>query len=83
MENLLPLYDVIVVASGRPQPRKSFNSVDAAAQAVAASHSAGHIVKVRTNAITGDVDQQRQQGLAERVNKILAYRDFKGQPWQP
>ena len=83
MASPLPRYDVVVVKNGIPQPRQSFNAVDAAAKVVARNHAAGHIVKVLTNAITDKVNKQRLQGLASRVNKVLAGRSFAGQPWQP
>jgi hypothetical protein len=76
-------YDVITIEHGRPQPRQSFNAVDAAANLIAQKHIAGHIVKCRTNALTATVNKQRQDGLAKRVNKILAKKRFTGEPWQP
>jgi hypothetical protein len=77
----LPRYDVIVVVGGKPQPRQSFNAVDAAAEVVAKKHTAGHIVKVLTNAITAKVNRQRLEAMAERVNKILADQGSK-ETWQ-
>ena len=82
MASPLPRYDVVVVANGIPQPRQSFNAVDAAAEVIARNHAAGHIVKVLTNAITEKVKNQRLQGLADRVNEVLG-QSFAGQPWQP
>ena len=76
-------YDVIAIAHGRPQPRRPLNPVDAAAILIAEKHMAGHVVKCLTNALTLTVNRQRQEGLAKRVNKILAKKGFTGEPWQP
>jgi hypothetical protein len=76
-------YDVITMEKGRPQPRQSFGAVDAAAKLIAQEHIDGHTVKCLTNALTEKVNKQRQEGLAKRVNGILAEKGFTGDPWQP
>jgi hypothetical protein len=76
-------YDVIIIGNGRPQPRKSFQAVDAAAAFIAKKHMTGHIVKCLGNADTETLREQRQTGMAKRVNAILAKKGFRGEPWKP
>jgi hypothetical protein len=76
-------YSVITVESGRPQPRKEFGSVDAAAEFIAAKHMAGHTAKCDPHALTKEVKAQRLDGIEKRVARILAAKGHKGELWRP
>jgi collagenase-like PrtC family protease len=66
--------DAVVVATHGHISAQAFNAVEAAAQVVAENHSAGHMVKVLTNAIMETMKRYRLEVLAKRVNEILADR---------